>query len=479
VLGRVHLRLAVSAVLAASGVHCSDGAGAAAVDEGAEGDAGSRDGAGSADDDGSSSSSAGCSSSAEVSSAIGSCLDDGGAPRVCLARARLGDPDARCDVDGDGLDDALEDAMMRSYAPVFAYNLGDDGHTAGSTEPAWPASASHFVAHSRLVWRVDADESTRRTVQANPLLDQLPSATFQLDGGVRTASSPKLGQGPNFWLCLDRDGGQYAADALVPTMESSRTLADGIDVFAVVHPTSTDPNGRYVALAYMLLYPYNRFTFDDHEGDWEGGAVFVDMDTGGVVALYTDRHPSADGTKIIPLTGAGALPAKDPNGEAAHYNVCSDTSTSAIGGVRFWDFAGKEHHPVIYVAAGGHASYGYPGATKITGIGCIESTIIRDVHNGNGGKLVPHEASYYSDWGETKTPVAHGVKLRNLGEQGQGKKLRETWSAFAGQWGCTLDDTPKSYPGPWDNERLCRHWLTNDWGVAPPFRLQASTGCAN
>jgi hypothetical protein len=410
----------------------------------------------------------------DVVSAIGACIDGGDGPKKCLETARAATPaPGGCDVDGDGLDDALEDAMAKSYAPVFAYNLGTGG-TTGNSESAYPANAGFYLEHSTLVWRVDGDNATRKTVDPKPTLAKLRAATF-VDGAVtRHASDPKTGEGPNFWLCLEKPGGNYDPDALVPNVDASRNLADGIDLFVVAHPTGTDKNGKFAVLEYMLFYPYNKFSLDDHEGDWEGGAVFVDLDTGHIVAAFTDRHPTADNFKLIVLEGAGALPAKDPSTEAPHYNVCDPTDSASVGGVRFWDFAGKHHHPVFYAAGGSHASYGYPGATKITGLACAEQTIVRDVHNGNGPKLVPHEGVYYTDWGKTKTAVGKGVHIRNLGER---SKLRLDWTGFAGQWGCTLENIPKSFPGPWDNQRLCRHWLTNDWGAVPPFKASTATTC--
>jgi hypothetical protein len=193
-----------------------------------------------------------------------------------------------------------------------------------------------------------------------------------------------------------------------------------------------------------------------------------------VVAFFTDRHPTSDAHKLLALDGDDALPLKDPRTEEPHYNVCSDTRSGQSSGARFWDFDGQKHHPVVYVTAGGHASYAYPGATKIKGVGCLEATMIRDVHNGRGPKLVPADGAYYTDWGKTKKPITSGVHIRNLGER---EHLREKWSSFAGQWGCTLGMIPKSYPGPWDNERLCRHWLTHDWGDAPPFALPTAKSC--
>jgi hypothetical protein len=410
-----------------------------------------------------------------VISAIGACIDGGESPRKCLDAARVKTPaPTGCDADEDGLDDALEDAMARSYAPVFAFNLGTGDHTSGDSESAWPGNAEFYVERSTLVWRLDNDSATRKVVDPKPTLDSLRAATF-LDGTTtRHASDPKTGEGPNFWLCLNQPGGSYDPASFVPTMDASRSLADGVDVFTVVHPSGSDRNGKYVVMTFMLFYPYNKFSFDDHEGDFEGGAVFVDLDTGKINAVYTDRHTSADTFKMIPLEGASALPAKDPSNEAPHYNVCDPTDSASIGGVRFWDFADKRHHPVLYATGGDHASYGYPGATKLQGVGCSEATMVRDVHNGNGAKLVPHEDAYYTGWGKTKKPVGSGVHIRNLGER---NKLRLAWTEFAGQWGCTYESIPKSYPGPWDNERLCRHWLTNDWGALPPFKASTLTTC--
>jgi hypothetical protein len=418
-----------------------------------------------------------CDSAAVVAN-IGACIDAKSSLRTCLSKARVAFPlpaGASCDVDKDGLDDALEDAMLRSYAPVFAYNQGDGSHTAGSTEPNWPINVTHFVSNSSLVWRVDGDSSTAVTVEAAPTLGALPAATHSYQGTTRVASNTALGQGPDFWLCLNQVNGSYPSATLVPTMQASRALPDGIDVLGVVHPTGGNASGQYVVVEYGILYAYNAFTLDDHEGDFEGGAVFVDMSSGSVVAAYTGRHSTSDSEMLIPLAGTGALPEKNPVNEAPHYDVCSNTNTSSIGGVRFWDYSGARHHPVFYAAAGSHATYGYPGATKINGApGCIELLIVRDVHNGLGPKLVPQEGAYYTDWGTTKTPVVHGVNFVNLGESTQ---LRAAWSAFAGQWGCTLGSIAKSYPVPWDNQRLCRHWLTNDWGNTLPFQPSTATTC--
>jgi hypothetical protein len=148
--------------------------------------------------------------------------------------------------------------------------------------------------------------------------------------------------------------------------------------------------------------------------------------------------------------------------------VCSGDDAARARGVRFWDYAGRRHHAVAYVSTGGHASYPYPGNTKITGVGCIESFIVRDTHNGDGAILLPWRDRYVSGWNsQTSYAVVDGVHFRNVGES---SRPRAPWAAYHGQWGCQNGNIAKSFPGPWDNSRHCRWYSTHHWGSAPPFR---------
>lgn len=398
--------------------------------------------------------------------ALTACLDDGRAPRACLAEHPAADA---CDVDGDALDDGLEDALLRAYAPVFAFNRGNGTKTRGNDEPCWPGNPRDYAATSTLIWRREADGATARTIAIHPDLDALPG--FVHEG--RRADDPTLGAGPNFWLCLDKSGATYSEAAKVGSATISRALPHGVEVVGVVHPTAA--GSRFAFVGSMIYFHYNEFSFDDHEGDWEGGAAFVDLDDGAVVALFADRHPSADDEKLTHLVGPSRAPVVDPTGDPAKYNVCG--AGDVPRGVRFYDHDEKRHHPVLYVSTGGHASYAYPGATKITGAGCVEATIVRDTHNGENEKLAPHLGGYtraFGDGAGDAEKVRAGVRFTNAGEP---SALRAPWTAFMGHWGCEYGRVAKSYPGPWDNEQLCRRWLTHVWGFEPPFVSPGSGAC--
>ena len=90
--------------------------------------------------------------------------------------------------------------------------------------------------------------------------------------------------------------------------------------------------------------------------------------------------------------------AVDPSAEGTAGNVCDSGGAQIAHGVRFWDHAGHRHHAVVYVSSGGHAGYDYPGNTKITGVGCVETIIVRDTHNGDGPKFLPWRGVYAPDW---------------------------------------------------------------------------------
>jgi hypothetical protein len=406
---------------------------------------------------------------------IAECIDSGRAPNECLAAklAEQGPGASLCDVDKDGLGDDFEDALAQSYAIAFAFNESDGTKQTGLSESHYPDNVAHYIQGSTLVYRVDAKQSTRVDVDPNPTPETLGAASISSKEGVLRASSPKKGEGTNFWLCLRQTDGKYAEDALVSSLDASRALKGGIDVVAVVHPTSPQGDHRYVFVAIVLPFAYNEFILDNHEGDWEGAGVIVDTETGAVVAGYFDRHPTVDNEHLVPLVGPNAAKSEDFHKATNVGNVCDEDATAKALGVRFWDYDGLRHHAVSYVGSGSHANYPYPGNTKILGVpGCRNELIVRDTHNGNGAVFLPW-LSGYAPPGSTKASlgVTDGVHIVNAGEE---NTPRAAWASYRGQWGCQdaalTDGVARAYPAPWDNERHCRRWISHEWGSAPPFQ---------
>lgn len=351
---------------------------------------------------------------------------------ACLAASG---PDAcanACDADedGDGIGDRLELAIARVYAPAFAFNGGKYG---GNAETDWAANATHFVTHSKVVYR----DSSDRLVDLTPSLAKLEGETYM----GHHASDPASGEGSDFWLCMTD-----SSDASrVKSKAAMLALPDGVDLVSVVHPAGTG----HIFVSYSLLFAYNEHTtVDNHEGDWEGIAVFVDRKTGAVYAAWFERHGTTDDTNFV-LATSSADPAKEtPYGDMS-------SGFDKVHGLRFWD--AQKRHVVAYVATGSHAMYDYPANTDIIKFGP------RDTHDGDGPKLLPWQNLLVAGFGDSSGD-AISVHPWNPGEA---SKVTLSWARFRGQWGCNDGSIAKSWPGPFGNARHPRPLLERTWASPP------------
>ncbi len=403
---------------------------------------------------------------------IADCINAVGKPRTCETRVlqELGQGHSLCDRDEDGLGDDLEDALARAYAPAFAFNEGDGGNGHGKREPHWPSNAAHFLDNARLVWRHDALAPTTLGFPSNLSLDDLADAAVLSKGHKRKADDPALYRGSDFWLCLRKDDtGAYSQDALVSTMEASQHLHDGIDVTYIVHPTSPSTrDARYAVVTSYLFYAYNQHSgFADHEGDWEGVSEIIDLNEGTVVGVYFGRHDSVnnDRFQLAEVRNQAGNPTEDTTPVSS--DICNKTDTARVKGIRYWDDDGLRHHVVVYVAAGGHASYSYPGNTKLMGApGCNRWLSLWDHHNGDGPLLLPWSDSYYDAQKRIHLPVIHGIRFLNVGEP---EAPFYGFARFRGQWGCDHGLIGRAWPGPFGNARHARAVTSHIWGSVPPF----------
>jgi len=156
------------------------------------------------------------------------------------------------DLDGDGLDDDLEDDLLARYAPVVLLH---------ATEPARPGSTDWLLARADL----EPAPGPRRRVLAASILGVL--------------AWPKPVEDP--------------AARIHPNAQARAGSRDPADWIAYGHAYPAAGGG--VLLQYWFFYPFNdAYGVFDHEGDWEHVTVRLDaaLSPEGVhYAAHVDSHP--------------------------------------------------------------------------------------------------------------------------------------------------------------------------------------------
>ena len=436
---------------------------------------------------------------AEKVTQISACIDQAiSSPQHCwqtiMADASTSESINTCDQDRDGLDDHFEDALARSYAPVFAFNHKRQA------EANWPGNIEHFISNSLLLYsptglrEAEPDAwSGRKLLRESLQATDLEQIQYELDEQIYDASNPDRDHGSNFWLCQrkafdpQRYGGPLSAQETLSRADLSAAVPGGVGIYSIVHPSSWLPVPeqdstvqawpRYVLVAFELFFPYNEHPIDDHEGDWEGVGVFVDTKSprGAVVGAYFQRHSSLEPQQLVMVDSTDPLIdlEHDPS---LSINVGHGSSGQAVG-LRFFDGMGPRHRLVVYIASGDHAAYHHPGETRLLNLPWPgDPSLLTDFHFGDGLKLLPWRSTYVDQWSSTLGLVVRdGVHIINLGEE---HAPRQPWARFRGQWGCQNGLAGKlgaSWPNPFGNKRHCRGWLRHNWGATIPFQSPAST----
>jgi hypothetical protein len=215
------------------------------------------------------------------------------------------------DLDGDGLADLEEAALLAQYRPVWDFD---------ASETLFPISLEEWAALGERVMAASGGGSAPYSDPASLLaaVEAFP-AGFMVTAEEPHPGLPPCGSGPG---CNDAP------------------------VFVDAVPVDFSLGGRddLVWLHYWLLYHYDRKQAlpgseqrPQHHGDWEHVCVLVSLDDLGVadappVGLHFHAH--------------GALDVAD---------AASEWHADALG----------EFHPHVYVEAGGHASYRDPGETLL------------------------------------------------------------------------------------------------------------------
>ena len=226
------------------------------------------------------------------------------------------------DRDHDGLDDALEDALLTRYAPLVLLH---------PTEPALPASTAWLLARSEL----EPAPGPRPRVLAASVLGLL--------------SWPKPVEDPAARLHphgVDHSGSGDPADWVV---------------YGHAYPAA----GGGVMLQYWFFYAFNdAYGLFDHEGDWEHVTVKLGPSLspeGAFYARHNDSHPgvwfpwsalSREGDHPVVLSGRGTHASYASTAEVPTWERTCDTTwpaAAAAGGCRLWRTWAQETGGVLNV----------------------------------------------------------------------------------------------------------------------------------
>ncbi|BDG02165.1 hypothetical protein [Anaeromyxobacter oryzae] len=218
------------------------------------------------------------------------------------------------DRDGDGIDDALEDALLERHAPVVLL---------APTEEALPASAEWLLARAEIE---TAPGRPPRIMEASVL---------GAVGALVARAVPGLDE-PGARLRVERAARAGSPDPAVWTVYGHAYRAAGGGIL----------------LQYWFFYAFNdAFWAFDHEGDWEHVTVRLDAAARPVGAWYARHEDSApgewfeweslareDGHPVV-LAGRGTHASYALAGEApAWERLCPerDPARAAAAGCRVW-----------------------------------------------------------------------------------------------------------------------------------------------
>jgi hypothetical protein len=219
-----------------------------------------------------------------------------------------------------------EQELAQRYAPIVALKELQGSCESGTAEgEEWRPTTVQIVLGNPEV-------SLRGPGPGNPVVKRAPKA------------ADLYGKGDGYFL-------DFPGNPLNPGCtyaEDGKRFAEGAPSLAYAHITTEEGRPGKLALEYWFYYYFNDFN-NKHESDWEGIQLVFDADTAGE-ALHTE--PTEVGY------------AQHEGGERADWD---DEKLEKVG-----------DHPVVYPAAGSHASYFsdrlWLGRGASEGVGCDDST---------------------------------------------------------------------------------------------------------
>lgn len=341
-----------------------------------------------------------------------------------LVAAASGDA-TTADRDGDGIDDALEEDLIRRYRPYYKFS-SDNGHD----EDRRPADPVDELRHAQLKRLASPGNGAGDPIAgcgrtADRHLDP-PESLYTCEKDASFAVSMAKST-----LCLNVENDRYAGVSFAEAKSNATGLSAHVATDTVNgHPAYKIEYWQFFAFNNQDITVLGLGSYGDHEGDWTSVQVWFDRTEQRVAQLLYLIHG-----KSITFHVPAAAPASckscmvtvkgSHNGTASLGNFFDDAARPAYDDnqAEFWLDAAGYKHVVVYVERGAHEFW--PGAWGHAQIDAGPITIHLNPHNGQGTSyLVPDVKSRPLNLGEVDRPLTDDARLT---------------LAFNGHWGCTND----------------------------------------
>jgi hypothetical protein len=228
-------------------------------------------------------------------------------------------------MDGDRLDDALEDGLAERFAPIVFH---------GERETTFPISVDSWLARTHLGVVGDSSGPAHR-VQSGPLHQSDLIGHVASVAGIALSSSGTRSRGKRVSFALENVPGGERQDTVRPS-----------DWVTYVHGYPNDSGG--VTLQYWRAYTWNDATFlgldVGHGGDWEAIAVHLDANRRVLKTTYLDHSGIVDVTRSVKWEGNHPLVWSEEGGHSSYADTTHTRSTRWIrhetwtgGAVTRWD----------------------------------------------------------------------------------------------------------------------------------------------
>ncbi len=328
------------------------------------------------------------------------------------------------DRDGDGIDDVLEEELIRRYRPYYKFSSAD-----GHDEDRRPADPVDELRHSQLK-RLGApgDGATDPIAGCGRSGDRHldpPASLYECEKDASFAVSMAKST-----LCLnienDRYGGVSFAEARADaTGLSAHVAADTVNG----HPAYKIEYWQFFAFNNQDITVLGLGSYGDHEGDWTSVQVWFDRTERRLAQVLYLIHGKSitfhvpDGPKptcrscMVTVQGSHYAPDLGNFFDAAARPAYDDNQAA------FYVDAAGYRHVAVYVERGAHEFW--PGPWGHAQIDAGPLTLHLNPHNGEGTSyLVPDVKSRPFNLGEVDRPLTEDARLT---------------LAFNGHWGCTND----------------------------------------